>query len=230
LIPQGSIDEMTRLVLTNAVYFKGTWEHQFKPTLTHNGDFHVPADETVQVPMMHQDSHFRYLRANGFQLLEMPYKGNDLAMIILLPQRVDGLADLESKLSADQLESWLAKARPNYVQVSLPRFKMTRELSLGNVLAGMGMPLAFNAQADFSGMDGQKDLHISAILHKAFVDVNEEGTEAAAATGAVMTLAAVPVRENFRADHPFVFLIRDNQSGSILFLGRVENPKKQEQP
>ena len=226
LLPQGSIDDLTRLVLTNAIYFKGTWQRQFKKALTHDGPFLVSTKERVQVPMMHQEETFRYLKDKDAQVLEMPYQGNDLSMVVVLPRRPDGLNHLESTLNPEKLDNWLARARPMHLLVSLPRFKLTKELSLGDVLSSMGMPLAFSAQADFSGMDGEKDLHISAVLHKAFVDVNEEGTEAAAATGAIMTLAAMPVTERFQADHPFIFLIRDNHSGSVLFLGRVVNPAK----
>jgi len=225
LIARGVLDSTTRLVLTNAIYFKGTWQHQFDKNTTRDAPFHTSRDKDVnKVQMMHQTGHFRYLRNGDLQILEQPYKGGDLSMFVLLPRALDGLAQLEEKLNAGALDSWLGKMRPTEVRVSLPRFRMTRELSLKDMLSNMGMPLPFSGAADFSGMDGTRNLQIAAVIHKAFVDVNEEGTEAAAATGVIMTLSAVLNEEQFQADHPFVFLIRDNRSGSILFLGRVENP------
>lgn len=226
LMPEGTIDSSTRLVLTNAVYFNGTWQDQFKKSATHNSLFHISANTTASVPTMHQSSHFRYLNDEDVQVLELPYQGNDLSMIVLLPRRMDGLSALESRLSAEQVDKWLSQARSAEVELSMPRFKMTQEFSLGKTLADMGMPLAFGPSADFSGMDGRTDLHIGVVMHKAFVDVNEEGTEAAAATGVGIRLAAVLVKERFNADHPFVFLIRDNRAGSVLFLGRVIDPRK----
>ena len=163
------------------------------------------------------------------QLLELPYVGDDLSMVVLLPRAIDGLASLEGLLNEPTLDRWLAQARNQKVNVFLPKFKLTAQFSLAQTLAGMGMTEAFSPSADFSGMDGARDLCISAVVHKAFVDVNEEGTEAAAATGTMMRSMAVirplpiPV---FRADHPFLFLIRDTHSGSILFLGRVVDPSR----
>ena len=148
-------------------------------------------------------------------------------MVVLLPKETGGLSGLEERLTAERLAEWLGQMRPRKVSVALPRFKVTSSFSLADVLKAMGMTDAFSTDADFSGMTGAKDLFLSAVIHKAFVDVNEQGTEAAAATAAVMNLTAampqpVPV---FRADHPFLFLIRDNRTGSILFMGRVAHPK-----
>jgi serpin B len=146
-------------------------------------------------------------------------------MVILLPKKLDGVSELEKGLTCETIAGWLAKLRKREVQVSLPKFKMTSEFELVEVLASMGMPDAFSTKADFSGMSGNKDLFISAVVHKAYVEVNEEGTEAAAATGVGMKLTSVaPPPPVFKADHPFVFLIRDNHTGSILFLGRMANP------
>jgi serpin B len=152
--------------------------------------------------------------------------GNDLSMVVLLPKKVDGLAELEKNLSAARLGEWLGKLRKQEVMVALPKFKLTKEFMLNKVLASMGMPSAFDAKrADLTGMNGTGPrLFISVVVHKAFVDVNEEGTEAAAATGVGIALASA-LHPTFRADHPFVFLIRDNHTGSVLFLGRVANPQ-----
>jgi serpin B len=178
--------------------------------------------------MMSQEHEFNYVENDQLQVLELPYAGNDLSMTVLLPKKHDGLAELESSLTAHTLRSLVAKSHEQTVTVYLPRFKLTSQFSLQNTLAAMGMPDAFSQNtADFSAMDGNRMLYISAVVHKAFVDVNEEGTEAAAATGVVVSVTAMPVRPAvFRADHPFVFLIRDIHSGSILFLGRVVDPTK----
>ena len=229
LIKPGMLDSMTRLVLTNAIYFKGKWESQFKPERTQDSPFVLLDGQKVNVPMMNQTGKFGYMEANDIWLLEMPYVNNDLSMVVLLPKKADGVKGLEKEFVSDNLAGWLAKMHKREVQVFFPRFKMTSEFELAKVLGAMGMPDAFSGKADFSGMTGNKDLFISAVVHKAYVDVNEEGTEAAAATGVTMKLTSVaPPPPVFRADHPFIFLIRDNQTGSILFLGRVANPVSQD--
>lgn len=195
--------------------------------MTFDQDFHLTAQDKVSVPMMHRDGSYKYADSDAFQALEMPYKGNDLSMLVLLPRKVDGLAGLERLLSASRLKDWLGMLRAQKVDITLPKFKTTREYQLNKVLAAMGMASAFDSdRADFTGMNGTGPrLFLSVVVHKAFVDVNEQGTEAAAATGAGIALAAAPVKtQTFRADHPFLFLIRDNRSGSILFLGRVSDP------
>jgi serpin B len=226
LLQPGVLDSLTRLVLTNAIYFKGDWDRQFKKDLTRKEDFHVSTDKKVEAMMMHDDGKFKYLDGGTFQALELPYKGKELSMIVLLPKKIDGLAEFEKTLTAAKVADWLPKLRQQEVMVSLPKFKMTSEFSMKDTLAAMGIKQLFNANgADLSGMDGQRDLFVSAVVHKAYVDVNEEGTEAAAATGVIVALAAAPAHPEFRADHPFVFLIRDNHTGSVLFLGRVANPQ-----
>jgi serpin B len=220
-----------RLVLTNAVYFKGEWQEQFKKYLTKDDEFHVSATRAIKAPLMRQEHGFRYLAANDLQLLELPYGNGSLSMVVLLPQKVDGLPQLEAKLSTTNLGKWLGDAKSEDVIVFLPKFKTTATFELTRTLKSMGMASAFNpVSADFSGMTGERDLYISSVIHKAFVDVNEEGTEAAAATAIIMAPTAVIVRPKappvFRADHPFVFLIRDNRNGAILFLGRITDPTK----
>ena len=227
LIKPGILNELTRLVLTNAIYFKGDWAIPFKETSTNEALFWLNRDKSVTTPLMFQKGDFRYGKNESMQLLELPYAGNNLSMIVLLPKEVDGLPALESSLTQDNLASWLKLLKKEEVRVFLPKFKMTSEFSLKRTLDAMGMPDAFKPEiADFSGMTGTKALFISAVVHKAFVDVNEEGTEAAAATGVTMQLSSMNMSPppEFRADHPFLFLIRHNPSGSILFLGRVINP------
>ena len=228
LIKPGTLDSMTRLILTNAIYFKGKWESQFKPEQTQDAPFTLLGGQNVNAPMMHQTGKFGYMETDILQALEMPYVNNDLSMVVLLPKKADGVKDLEKELVSDNLTGWLARIHKREVQVFFPRFKMTSEFELAKVLGAMGMPDAFSGKADFSGMTGNRDLFISAVIHKAYVEVNEEGTEAAAATGVTMKLTSIPTPSPvFRADHPFIFLIRDNQTGSILFLGRVANPASQ---
>jgi serpin B len=226
LIKPGTLDSMTRLVLTNAIYFKGKWERPFKPERTRVAPFTLLGGQNVKATIMNQTGKFGYMETNDIQVLEMPYVNNDLSMVILLPQKTDGIKEMEKGLTSENLSGWLAGLRKREVQVFFPRFKTTSEFELAGVLGAMGMPDAFSGKADFSGMTGNKDLFISAVVHKAYVDVNEEGTEAAAATGVAMksTSFGKPPAV-FRADHPFIFLIRDNQTGSILFLGRTANPK-----
>ena len=178
---------------------------------------------------MNLTADFRYSEVEGLQLLELPYAGDGFAMVVLLPRDVDGLKNLENLLNKQTLDHWLTQARELNVAVLLPKFKLAAQFSLAKPLGEMGMTDAFSPGADFSGMDGERDLFISAVVHKAFVDVNEEGTEAAAATGVVMRMNAVRMPRPtpiFRADHPFIFLIRDLHSGSILFLGRVVDPTR----
>jgi serpin B len=226
LIAKGLLRPDTDLVLTNAIYFKGDWAAPFKKERTHDAPFQVGAEEKVTVPLMEQTAKFPYLDGDTFQALELPYAGKDLSMVVLLPKKADGLADLEQRLTEANVRGWLEKLRPDEVRVALPRFKVEAGFDLGKTLQAMGMKQAFTADADFSGMDGRRDLFISAVIHKAYVEVNEEGTEAAAATAVIMTRAAARINPVFRADHPFVFLIRDTRSGSILFLGRVVDPSK----
>ncbi len=228
LIPKGVLNRLTRLVLTNAIYFKGNWARQFKKDRTKDAPFTLAGGERVDAPMMNQTAEFNYMETEDFQGLELPYVDDELSMIILLPKQVDGLAEFEKTLTLENLSQWPARLHKRKVIVSVPKFKMTSQFRLAEVLKSMGMTDAFVPDvADFSGMNGKRDLFISAVIHKAYVDVNEEGTEAAAATAVVVGVTSVmpgriPV---FRADHPFLFLIRDSDSGSILFIGRMMNPK-----
>jgi serpin B len=228
LLQPGIVDSATRLVLTNAIYFKGNWASKFMKEHTRTEDFNVTAEQKVPAAMMHQTDKFKYLDEKELQVLEMPYAGDTLAMVVLLPRKIDGLSEIERTLTPESLAHSLAKLHRVEVHVALPKCQFVAESQLQDALSQMGMPLAFRpGEADFSGMDGKRDLFLSAVVHKAFVDVNEEGTEAAAATGAVAGLAAAPVqRLVFRADHPFLFLIRDTRSGGILFMGRLTRPMK----
>ena len=230
LIAPGVLNSMTRLVLTDAIYFKGTWTDEFQKRGTKDAPFQVAVDQQVTVPLMQQTDDFKYAEIEDGQILDLPYGGQrELSMVVLLPKQADGLVKLESRLSSENMQTWLKGMRSREVRVFLPRFTLTSQFRLRETLESLGMTLAFApGQADFSGISSEQDLYISAVIHKAFVDVNEQGTEAAAATAVAIapTSALIPQEPVlFRADHPFVFLIRDNRSGSILFLGRVMNPK-----
>ncbi len=238
LIPSGALDSLTRMVLTNAIYFKGDWLAQFKEKSTREMPFKVTPTKIVKAPMMYQKGNFGYYQDADVQVLEMPYKGDKVSMFVLLPNQGGGqtfrrptnppaqkktLADIEKMLSPAKLSEWIGKVRQTKIDTWFPKFKMTSEFSLSQQLQALGMKKAFG-DADFSGMDGTKRLYISAVLHKAFVEVNEEGTEAAAATAVVIQSRSARRYPSFRADHPFLFLIRDKATGSILFLGRYAEP------
>ncbi len=238
LVKQGVITELTRLALVNAIYFKGDWANPFTAEKTKPMPFWLNQNNSVSVSMMTQKNYFEYreVEQDNLQILGMPYgtaltRGaydkNNLSMIILLPKKPDGLAQLESSLTPEKLETWLRWLRFQKVNVFLPKFKINSGFELSKPLSEMGMPDAFSPDnADFSGIDGTRDLSISSVIHQAFVEVNEQGTEAAAATAVFATTRGLPPpTPEFRADHPFIFLIRHNSSGSILFMGRVVNPQ-----
>jgi serine protease inhibitor len=229
LIPAGVLGPATRLVLANAIYFRGDWAKQFAKDATTDQPFHVGSGHDVTVPLMFAKTRAGFAAHAGDKLTvaELPYKGDDVSMVVLLPDAAGGLPGLESKLSLENLTRWTSGLRRQDVLVYLPRFSVESSFGLGPTLSSMGMALPFSDRADFSGMNGKRDLSISAVVHKARVDVDEQGTEAAAATGVVVGLSAAFPHEppTFRADHPFLFLIRHNPTGAILFLGRVVNPR-----
>jgi serpin B len=231
LIQPGILDEDSKLVLADAIYFKGAWMHPFMASATRTDVFHTASGKSVRSELMQQEGDFRYAELPDAQILEMPYMGGEISMLVFLPLEVNALTKLEAKMTAKNITSWSAKARNQNVEAFLPKFKMTSEFALGATLTAMGMPDAFkDKRADFSAMDGSRDLFISGVFHKAFTEVNEAGTEAVAVTSPAVKRAegeehhprhATPV---FRADHPFLFIIRENGNGSILFMGRVMNP------
>jgi len=231
LIPAGEINPDTTLVITNAIYFKGTWVKQFDPKKTTYEDFTTGSGEVVQVPMMQrtdEDAIFGYAETDSLQVLSMPYASDDnktLSMMVILPGDND-LAAVEESLDLDKIENLRQSLESRRVMVYFPKFTMETRYFLPDTLARMGMQTAFTGGADFSGMDGVGDLFISNVIHQAFVEVNEEGTEAAAATAVIMQKSAAPAEEIpfFRADHPFIFLVQDDETGNILFMGRVADP------
>jgi serpin B len=230
LFKPGVLDAGTRLVLTSAIYFKGAWTHPFDKSQSQEETFTTGDSRNVPVRMMKQTETFGYFENDELQGLRMPYEGNHWALVVLLPKKKDGLPALEKTLTAEKLTKWLGQMQQTEVAVSLPKWKMTSAFSLAETLKTLGMRKVFApGEADLSGMnDGREPLYVSAVVHQAFVDVTEEGTEAAAATGAaVESLSAPfspPMRPEFRADHPFIFAISDVRTGTILFLGRVVTP------
>jgi serpin B len=224
LLPEGSVNPFTRLILTNAVYFNAAWQLPFNKTATSPGAFHRINNTDVTIPVMKQTASFRYAAANDYQAIEMLYDGGELSMIVLLPKS-GKFAEFEKSLDGPTLKSITGILQPRQVALSLPRFEFESTLALKPSLAKLGMGTAFTESADFSGMNGMSDLLIQDVLHKAFVSVDEEGTEAAAATAVVVGTTSMPPEPVvMTVDRPFIFLIRDNATGAVLFLGRVVDP------
>ncbi len=226
LIGPGMLDPLTRLVLVNAIYFKGNWASQFKAEHTRDTPFYAAPDKPVTVRMMVQTRQYKYAEIEDLQIVELPYAGNELVMRVLLPGANTPLSAVEDRLTPERLKQWQDRLVTKEVCVCLPKFKITwGAVALNQALQNLGMRDAFNLAADFSGMDGTHNLYLSQVLHKAFVEVNEEGTEAAAATAITMLEKSVARSIVFRADRPFLFLIREQKTGSILFMGRVAAPQ-----
>ncbi len=224
LIPQGALGELTRLVLTNAIYFNAAWAYPFDEDMTADGQFYLLDGGQVSVPMMKQTESFGYTDGEGYQAVELQYDGGELSMVILLPED-DNLKAFEGTLNAQQVDSIIDDLKHTEVALTMPQFEFESEFNLNDILAGLGMPVAFSGAADFSGMTGNRELFISDVVHKAFVAVDEAGTEAAAATAVIMELTAMPDPPvEVTIDSPFVFLIRDIETSAILFIGRVMNP------
>ena len=229
LLPAGSLGAQTRLVLTSAIYFYGKWQDPFLASRTQLAPFTLATGATTQASFMNQTWNFGYAETPSAQILEMRYAGTGIAFDVLLPTTLTGLPNLEKSLTPGNLAGWLGHLTTRNVQVSLPKFRAESQFSLRRALSTMGMPTSFTGEADFSGIDPKRGLEISEVVHKAFVDVSEQGTEAAAATGIAMQTTAMRMPEQavvFRADHPFLFLIRDTRTGVVLFIGRRMNPRQ----
>ncbi len=223
LIARGDIDVDTRLVLTNAIYFKGDWAQRFSEQKTRKSPFWLDSGKSVDVPMMANSGVFAYAEPDDtLQVLELPYEGDALTMVVLLPRK--GRRPLENDLTPPTLAAWLSALHKEEVELFLPKFKFQSKFYLKKFLKTMGMHDAFDERADFSAMTGRKDLYIGKVIHQADIEVNEEGTEAAAATAVVMQRKSMSLRVMFRVDHPFIFLIRHKPTGTILFMGKVMNP------
>ena len=225
LIPSGVLTIDTRLVLTNAIYFKGSWLNEFMTKETTDDKFRATATETVPVRMMHQHRSAAYFEGDGVKVVRLPYQGKAKSMLVVVPDEVAGLAAVEGKLTAEQVAKWRAGLHEGDVNLQLPKFKATGKARLGETLKAMGMPLAFiDGKADFTGMTDRERLHIGAVIHEAVVEVDEQGTVAAAATAVEMRATSAPRSVTIRADRPFLFLIVDDATQAILFVGRVAKP------
>lgn len=227
LLPQGVIDRSTRLVLTNAIYFKADWMSEFNRESTQEAPFARSEGDSVNVPLMFQKDRFEFYENAQLQRLSLPYKAGETLMEIILPRDPKSLIEIEQSLSLEQFAEWNESARQMEVEVYLPRFKTSASFQMKTLLSQLGMERAFSDEAEFGGISSQEELKISEVVHKAFVEVDEKGTEAAAATGVIMTTKMARPQDPivFRADHPFLILIRHQPSGLILFMGRVADPK-----
>jgi serpin B len=226
---QSAITPLTRLVLVDAIYFKAKWQWEFLPTATEKQPFFVTGKEPVTVPLMSEKGSFDYMENDSLQAVSLPYIG-DYSMVILLPKKREGLADLESSLTAEGLSDVMTKLTQQEAQVYLPKFKMQGEYQLVKPLANLGMTDAFNSSADFSAMTSAEKLYVNSVIHKTYIAVDEAGTEAAALTAMAVGAMAMRVHPEtqpmiFRADHPFLFVLRHRPTGAILFLGRISNPQ-----
>ncbi|XP_028909892.1 serpin B4 [Ornithorhynchus anatinus] len=229
LFPSGSLNQNSKLVLVNAIYFKGKWNREFPKANTHKEAFSVDQNTSKQVQMMQLQEFFNWASIEEVQaeILEIPYKNKELSMIVLLPREINGLEKLEQGLSPEKLKAWTSSSylRRTEVDLLFPRLQMREKYNLKSTLQAMGVTDVFNeGTADLSGMAARKPLSVSQFLHQSFVEVNEEGTEAAAATGVVVSTLSASIPRRFHCDHPFIFFIRHNATGSILFLGRVVSP------
>jgi len=224
LIPQGAVGELTRLVLTNAIYFKAAWESTFSKDITSAGAFNLLDGSQVSISMMHQMHFFNYAEGAGYQAVELPYDDGQLSMVVLLPASGQ-FGAFQDALSAQKVDAIISSMTDRNVQLSMPKFQFDSSFGLKQALAELGMPVAFSDFADFSGMTGSEGLLITDVVHKAFVSVDEAGTEAAAASAVIVGLTGMPSDTvTLSLDRPFIFLIRDIQTGTILFVGRVMNP------
>jgi serpin B len=227
LIAPGMLDSLTRMVLVNAIYFKAKWMHQFKEKSTVKAPFYKSNGKQVEAQMMKQNESFNYKEIDDLQVVELPYENRRISMFIFLPKQSHSLTDVEASLDYNDLQQFTRNMNREQVLLWLPKFKIELSVSLNKMLSSMGMPSAFGGNADFSGIDGTTLLYITEAVHKAYIDVDEYGTEAAAATAVVCGLKAAPPfgkPKVFKADHPFLFIIKENTTGSILFMGRVVNP------
>lgn len=231
LIPEGVLDKLTRLVITNAIYFKGEWKYKFKKSDTKERDFYITPEEKVKVPMMYmkpEKANFNYAETEKAKILELSYRNERISMLIILPKWEENytLKDVERELNYKNLKKWEESMKKTKISaIYLPKFRIETKYFLKKNLQEMGIKDVFSINGDMSGISGKRDLFVSNVIHKAFVEVNEEGTEAAAATAVVIRLTAIPDEIVFKANHPFIFIIKDKETGCILFMGKLVKPE-----
>ncbi len=224
LLPQGSIDNLTRLVLTNAIYFKGKWKEPFESEKTKERNFTLANGTTVKHPFMNADKTFGYVKGNDYAALEMDYKGDEFSMVIILPNEGIPLNEFESTFTIEKYDEVIKAFEPQKMLVFIPQFTVEGGFSMKKILNEMGLIVPFTDDADFSGISGNKDLKISDAYHKAFIEVSEEGTTAAAATAVVVAMKSMPNFNVFDANRPFLFILRHKPTNTILFIGRFAKP------
>ncbi|MGM0440676.1 MAG: serpin family protein [Chlamydiota bacterium] len=227
ILSLSDVGELTRLVLTNAIYFKGAWDKPFNEENTVTEPFHLSSWKSIEASMMNQTDYYPYYAGDDFTAIEMPYKGKDLSMVVFLPDDIQGLENLEAKLDSDIFQECLENMSSKKVRVKLPKFRMESKMSLASILENMGIEKVFTSSADLSGINGKQDLSVSKVIHQTFIDVDEHGTEAAAATAVVANLTSTigAATKEFYADHPFIFFIIDRPTKAVLFMGKVYNPE-----
>jgi len=224
LLKPGILGDLTRLVLVNAIYFLGKWENAFNPDETMPLSFIINQEQSVNAEFMVREGKVNIYENEDLQVLELPYAGKDMSMIIYLPRTKENRTELISEFSMDKISLWNTKMSNKEMKIYIPKFKISAEFELSEILKNMGMPHPFSLQADLSGMTGRRDLMIDKVVHQACIEVNEKGTEAAAATAVVIREKSAKITPEFRADHPFLFIIKENKYDNILFAGRLNNP------
>jgi serpin B len=226
LLAEGIITMDTRLVLANAIYMKADWAEPFEADRTQSADFTRIDGSTVSTPMMRNELEegYAYASIDGAQLVELPYEGDELSMVLVVPDEADGLLDLEPTLNEAVVQEWFDALSPAGVSLQMPSLEMRWSEELSTPLKELGMQLAFESQGDFTGITDEINLFISAVVHEAYVKIDEEGTEAAAATAVVAVTDSAPAYHYVTADHPFLFMVRDRITDSVLFIGRVADP------
>ena len=225
LLAEGTISEGTHVVLANAVYFNASWASPFEKNATSNGNFTLLDGTKAQVPMMRDSAHpARSATVNGVEVVELAYQGDEVSMLLLVPP-AGGLASLESSLDVAALDGYLGALTHGQLDFSMPKFEIDLETKLARPLAAQGLGIAFSNDADFSAMTGDRSLSISDVIHHAVIKVTEEGTEAAGATAVTFVVTSIPVTRPVHVDRPFVYLIRDNATGALLFMGHVVDPR-----
>ncbi len=225
LITKSDIDYLTRLILTNAVYFKGSWASKFDKLQTKIQKFYINSIHYVNIKMMHQINNFKYLKTNKFQIIELPYSTNKIAMIIILPNQINKIDEIINNLTLNNLYKYLHELHTTKINLYIPKFKLKNTYHLKTILYKLGMTDAFTNKANFSAITGKKNLKIRKIIHQAYIDVNEKGTEAAGATAVIYKLKCVFMPITLKVNHPFIFFIIHKPTNTILFMGRVINPK-----
>ncbi len=227
LISQGILNELTRMVITNAIWFNGNWLHPFEKSRTSPSIFHITREKSVTTDFMHQKKEIGYYEDDDVQAIELLYKGQKMSMVIILPKKTEGWKLIGKILSSERLTIINEGMKPHKINMAIPKFSIESEFNLKEILYKMGMEQPFTNDADFSGMTEENDLRIDEVIHKAFIEVNETGTEAAAATAVTMALKTAIEEDiiQFVADHPFLYIITDKTTGGIIFMGRYVNPE-----